>query len=115
MIYVKAGCITCHMQNVLMKVRLKPGKLPKFREYMAEFERRRPECEASLAEEGTAHELFFIEGETVYVYKRIFDLKDTRAKQKASSLPIYDVMRRMMAETFDGVEELFSELEFGKG
>ena len=102
------------MQNVLLKIKLKPGMLPKFRDYMAEFERRRPECEASLGEEGTTHELFFMDGETVYVYKRVFDLKETRRKQKASSMPIYKVMYQMTDECIESAEDLFSELEFGR-
>ena len=101
------------MQNVLMKLRLKPGTLPKFREYMAAFDSRRPECEASLLGEGTLHELFWIDGETVFVYKKVRDLKDTRAFQKSSDMPVYDVMRKMMADCVENVEELFSELEFG--
>ena len=102
------------MQHVLMKLRLKPGMRPKFREYMTVFESRRAECEASLTGEGTLHELFWLDGETVYVYKKVHDLKDTRALQKSSDLPIYDVMRRMLADCVEGVDEFFSELEFGE-
>jgi hypothetical protein len=102
------------MQHVLMKIRLKPGALPKFRDYMKEFDSRRAECEASLNGEGTLHELFFLDGETVYVYKKVFDLKETRAFQKSSTLPIYDVMRRMLADCVEHADEFFSELEFGK-
>ena len=101
------------MQNVLMKIRLKPGALPKFRDYMAHFAARRPECEDSLKGEGTAHEVFWIDGETVFVYKRVFDLKATRAFQKSSDMPIYDVMREMMSDCVESVDEFFGELEFG--
>ena len=101
------------MQNVLMKLRLRPGALPKFREYMAAFNARRSECEDSLKGEGTRHEVFWIDGETVFVYKRVVDLKSTRAFQKSSDMAIYDVMRKMMADCVEGVEEFFSELEFG--
>lgn len=97
-----------------MKLRLKPGMLPKFRVYMAEFENRRAECEASLVGEGTLHEIFWLEGETVYVYKKVQDLKETRAFQKSSDMEIYEIMRRMMSECVEGVDEFFSELEFGK-
>ncbi|TAL36875.1 MAG: hypothetical protein EPN97_06070 [Alphaproteobacteria bacterium] len=102
------------MQNVLMKLRLKPGALPKFREYMAEFESRRAECEASLAGEGTLHEIFWLDGETVYVYKQVHNLKDTRAFQKSSGMPIYDVMRRMLADCVENTDEFHAELEFGR-
>lgn len=102
------------MQNVLMKLRLKPGTLPKFREYMAEFDDRRAECEASLKGEGTLHELFWLDGETVYVYKRVHNLKDTRAFQKSSDMPVYDVMRRMLADCVGNIEEFHAELEFGE-
>jgi hypothetical protein len=101
------------MQHVLMKLRLKPGMLPRFREYMAEFESRRAECEASLRGEGTLHELFWLEGETVYVYKQVHDLKATRAFQASSDMPIYDTMRRMLSDCVEKADEFMAELEFG--
>lgn len=100
------------MQHVLMKITLKPGSLPRFMEYVREFESRRAECDASLVAEGCDIESFFIDGETVYVYKHVKDLAAARAYQKKSDMPIYKTVTGLWEDCIEKLEDIHAALAF---
>lgn len=103
------------MQHVLMKIKLKPGSMPRFMEYVREFEQRRKECDDSLIAEGCDIESFFIDGETVYVYKHVKDLAAARAYQKTSGMPIYKTVTGLWEDCIEKLEDIHSILAFDAG
>lgn len=90
------------MQQVLLKSTLKAGKREAFSEYLAEFAKRRDECNVSLQGEGAVLESFFIDGDNVYIFKRLADYAASKDFQKKSDMPIYDLVRKMIAECLEG-------------
>lgn len=100
------------MQHVLMKIRLKPGSMPKLKEYIAEFTRRRKECDDSLVAEGCDIESFFIDGDVLYVYKHVKDLSAARAYQKTSGMEIYKSVTGLWEDCIDSLEDIHSILAF---
>lgn len=102
------------MQNVLLKLKLKPGSLPKLRSYLAELDARREECNESLDGEQALLESFFTDDEYLYVFKKLHDLALSKQFQKSSSFPIYDTVKRMMADCVESRQELLSVLDFDR-
>lgn len=100
------------MQHVLMKIKLKAGSEARFMEYVREFDRRRKECDASLVAEGCDIESFFVDGETVYVYKHVKDLAAARAYQKTSDMPIYKTVTGLWNDCIEKLEDIHSILAF---
>lgn len=81
------------MQHILYRLKIKPGMMDKFKECVAEFERRRAECESSLVGEGSDGEAFFWVGEEVFVWKRVRDYAAMKHYQKTSGASIYDAVK----------------------
>lgn len=100
------------MQHILMKIQLKPGSVPKLMEYVEEFKSRRAECNESLKAEGADLETFFIEGETLYVYKRVKDMEEAKRYQQTSGQPIYEVVTRFTEDCLGERVDLQGILSF---
>jgi len=100
------------MQHVLMKIKLKPGSKPRLMEYVKEFDRRRKECDDSLAAEGADLESFFMDGDTLYVFKHVKDLAEARKYQKSSDMPIYKTVTGLWEDCIEKLEDIHSILAF---
>ncbi len=99
------------MQHILYRLKIKPGMMDKFKEYVQVFESRRAECDASLVGEGADAEAFFYVGDEVFVSKRVRDYAAMKHYQKTSGAPIYDVVKQLN-ECIAEQEEYSSFLSF---
>jgi hypothetical protein len=86
------------VQTILYRLKIKPGMMSRFKEYVAEFESRRAECDASMVGEGADAESFFYVDDEVFVSKRVQDIAAMKHYQKTSGDAIYDVVKRMDAD-----------------
>lgn len=100
------------MQHILMKIKLKPGSAPRLMEYVKEFDRRREECNACLREETADVETFFIEDETLYVFKRVKDIEQMRSFAKTSGHPLYGIVAKFTEDCLGERVDLEDILSF---
>ena len=67
------------METVCVKVRLKPGSLPRVQAWAAELNNRRDEVMATLRDEGVVIESVFLDGEALVYYLKAKDLAHAQA------------------------------------
>ena len=84
------------------RLRLKPGSLPRVREWAAELTRRRDEVMATLRDETVRVESAFLEssadGDFLVYYMRVDDLETSRHAAETSTHPIDAYHRAVMKE-----------------
>jgi uncharacterized protein DUF6176 len=72
------------VETVCVRVRLKPGSLPRVREWAAELTVRREEVLATLRDEGVVVESVFLDGEELVYYLKAESLRQARTVYAAS-------------------------------
>ncbi len=97
-------------------MRLKPGSLPRVREWAAELTRRRDEVMATLRDETVRVESAFLEsgpeGDFLVYYMRVDDLETSRRAADSSPHPIDAYHRAVMTEIVESHETLTPLFDF---
>ena len=88
------------METVCVKVRLKPGSLPRVQAWAAELNSRREEVLATLRDEGVVIESVFLDGEELVYYLKAKDVAHAQAVAARSHHAIDEYHRRFKDETF---------------
>lgn len=88
------------MQTVCVKVRLKPGSLPRVQAWAAELNNRRDEVMATLRDEGVVIESVFLDGEELVYYMKARDVAHAQEVYARSQHAIDEYHRRFKDETF---------------
>jgi hypothetical protein len=88
------------METVCVKVRLKPGSLPRVQAWAAELNARRDEVLATLRDEDVIVESVFLDGEELVYYLKAKDIAHARAVHARSQHAIDAYHREFKDETF---------------
>jgi len=88
------------METVCVKVRLKPGSLPRVQAWAAELNARRDEVLATLRDEGVIVESVFLDGEDLVYYLKAKDVAQAQAVYAASKHAIDAYHREFKDEAF---------------
>ena len=88
------------METVCVKVRLKPGSLPRVQAWAAELNNRRDEVMATLRDEGVIVESVFLDGEELVYYLKARDVAHAQAVYARSQQAIDEYHRQFKDETF---------------
>ena len=83
-----------------MKVRLKPGSLPRVQAWAAELNNRRDEVMATLRDEDVVIESVFLDGDELVYYLKARDVAHAQAVYARSQHAIDEYHRRFKDETF---------------
>lgn len=89
------------METVCVRVRLKPGSLPRVRAWAADLNERRDEVLATLRDEGVVVESVFLDGDELVYYLKARDLAQAQAVFARSQHAIDAYHREFKNETFD--------------
>jgi hypothetical protein len=100
------------VETICVRVRLKPGSLPRVREWARELNTRRDEVLATLADEGVHVESVFLDGESLVYYMRAESIERSREVYARSAHAIDAYHQRFKDETFDGQETLQLLVDF---
>jgi hypothetical protein len=99
-----------------VRLRLKPGSLPRVREWAAELTRRRDEVMATLRDETVRVESAFLEsgpdGDFIVYYMRVDDLETSRRAVESSPHPIDAYHRAVMREIVESRRALTPLFDF---
>lgn len=88
------------METVCVKVRLKPGSLPRVQAWAAELNNRRDEVMATLRDEDVVIESVFLDGDELVYYLKARDVAHAQAVYARSQHAIDEYHRRFKDETF---------------
>ena len=88
------------METVCVKVRLKPGSLPRVQAWAAELNNRRDEVLATLRDEDVVIESVFLDGDELVYYLKARDVAHAQAVYARSQHAIDEYHRRFKDETF---------------
>ena len=88
------------METVCVKVRLKPGSLPRVQAWAAELNARRDEVLATLRDEGVIVESVFLDGEDLGYYLKAKDVAQAQAVYARSQHAIDAYHREFKDEAF---------------
>lgn len=88
------------METVCVKVRLKPGSLPRVQAWAAELNTRRDEVMATLRDEDVVIESVFLDGDELVYYLKARDVAHAQAVYARSQHAIDEYHRRFKDETF---------------
>ncbi len=88
------------METVCVKVRLKPGSLPRVQAWAAELNNRREEVMATLRDEGVVIESVFLDGEELVYYMKARSVAHAQEVYARSQHAIDEYHRRFKDETF---------------
>jgi hypothetical protein len=88
------------VETVCVKVRLKPGSLPRVQAWAAELNNRRDEVMVTLRDEGVIVESVFLDGEELVYYLKARDVAHAQAVYARSQQAIDEYHRRFKDETF---------------
>jgi hypothetical protein len=88
------------METVCVKVRLKPGSLPRVQAWAAELNARRDEVLATLRDEGVVVESVFLDGEELVYYLKAKDVAQAQAVYARSRRAIDAYHREFKDEAF---------------
>jgi len=83
-----------------VKVRLKPGSLPRVQAWAAELNTRRDEVMATLRDEDVVIESVFLDGDELVYYLKARDVAHAQAVYARSQHAIDEYHRRFKDETF---------------
>ena len=100
------------METLCVRVRLKPGSLPRVREWAAELNARRGEVLATLRDEGVRIESVFLEGETLVYFLKADSIERAREVYARSTHTIDAYHRRFKEETFAEETQLELLIDF---
>jgi hypothetical protein len=89
------------METVCVRVRLKPGSLPRVRAWAAELTARREEVLATLRDEGVAVESVFLDGDTLIYYVKAESVERSREVYARSQHAIDAYHAEFKRETFE--------------
>jgi len=88
------------VETVCVKVRLKPGSLPRVQAWAAELNNRRDEVMATLRDEDVVIESVFLDGDELVYYLKARDAAHAQAVYARSQHAIDEYHRRFKDETF---------------
>ncbi len=88
------------METVCIKVRLKPGSLPRVQAWAAELNNRRDEVMATLRDEDVVIESVFLDGDELVYYLKARDVAHAQAVYARSQHAIDEYHRRFKDDTF---------------
>jgi len=88
------------VETVCVKVRLKPGSLPRVQAWAAELNNRRDEVMATLRDEDVVIESVFLDGDELVYYLKARDVAHAQAVYARSQHAIDEYHRRFKDETF---------------
>jgi hypothetical protein len=88
------------METVCVRVRLKPGSLPRVRAWAAELNSRRNEVLATLRDEDVVVESVFLDGEELVYYLKAENVAHAQAVYARSQHAIDSYHREFKDETF---------------
>lgn len=88
------------METVCVKVRLKPGSLPRVQAWAAELNARRDEVLATLKDEGVVVESVFLDGEELVYYLKAKEVAHAQAVYARSQRAIDGYHREFKDDTF---------------
>jgi len=88
------------VETVCVKVRLKPGSLPRVQAWAAELNTRRDEVMATLRDEDVVIESVFLDGDELVYYLKARDVAHAQAVYARSQHAIDEYHRRFKDETF---------------
>jgi hypothetical protein len=88
------------METVCVKVRLKPGSLPRVQAWAAELNARRDEVLATLRDEGVVVESVFLDGDELVYFLKAKDVAHAQAVYARSQHAIDGYHREFKDETF---------------
>jgi hypothetical protein len=88
------------METVCVKVRLKPGSLPRVQAWAAELNGRRDEVLATLRDEGVVVESVFLDGQELVYYLKAKDVAQAQAVYARSRRAIDAYHREFKDEAF---------------
>jgi len=88
------------VETVCVKVRLKPGSLPRVQAWAAELNNRRDEVMATLRDEDVVIESVFLDGDELVYYLKARDVTHAQAVYARSQHAIDEYHRRFKDETF---------------
>ena len=95
-----------------MRVRLKPGSLPRVRAWAMELNERRDEVLTTLVHEGVRIESVFLDGETLVYYMRAESIDEAREVYAHSTHAIDAYHQRFKDETFESQTPLELLIDF---
>jgi hypothetical protein len=88
------------VETVCVKVRLKPGSLPRVQAWAAELNNRRDEVMATLRDEDVIVESVFLDGDELVYYLKAKDVAHAQAVAARSEHAIDEYHRQFKDETF---------------
>lgn len=101
------------MQYVLTQFKIKPNCIRRTVRFLKNLNRRQKEMNAVLKEAGILLDCSFVSNNSLYIFKKIGDLKRLKKKIKSSDLPIYEDIRMWAVQCLKSRKDIKALATFG--